>query len=78
MTDNIVDLYKKSETIDIGVSQKIVTKEATVEFYGVNKIKKGHKLNPPIIILSDILICGLDRNSLIVIFLRPVTLSITS
>ena len=42
MTDNIVDLYKKSETIDIGVSQKIVTKEATVEFYGVNKIKKGH------------------------------------
>ena len=42
MTDNIVDLYKKSETIDIGVSQKIVTKEATVEFYGVNKEKKGH------------------------------------
>ena len=46
MTENIVDLYKKSANFNLNknstsVGQKIVTQNATVEFYGVNKKNKG-------------------------------------
>ena len=44
MTENIVDLYRKSNSNlnSTSVGQKIVTQKATVEFYGVNKKNKGH------------------------------------
>ena len=46
VTENIVDLYKKSSNLELNnngtsVGQKIVTQDATVEFYGVNKKNKG-------------------------------------
>ena len=46
MTENIVDLYKKSNTFNLknnnsSIGQKIITQNATVEFYGVNKKNKG-------------------------------------
>ena len=43
--ENILDLYKKSESEDnpITSSQKIDTPETTIEFYGVNKKNKGDK-----------------------------------
>ena len=46
MSENIVDLYKKSTNFNLNanrtsVGQKIVTQNATVEFYGVNKKNKG-------------------------------------
>ena len=42
---NILKLYQRSETDNnpITKSQKMDTKQATVEFYGVNKINKGNK-----------------------------------
>ena len=50
LTENIVDLYQKSTNIDLknntSVGQKIVTKNATVEFYGVNKKNKGLSNQP--------------------------------
>ena len=50
MTENIVDLYKKSNSFTLknntSVGQKIVTKNATVEFYGVNKKNKGLSNQP--------------------------------
>ncbi len=50
MTENILELYKKSTSFDTNITtgsvgQKIVTKNATVEFYGVNKKNKGKKDN---------------------------------
>ena len=49
ITENLVELYKKSNTYNeynSTTSQKIVTKDATVEFYGVNKKnKKNSKEN---------------------------------
>ena len=43
--ENILDLYKKSESEDnpITSSQKIDTPDTTIEFYGVNKKNKGDK-----------------------------------
>ena len=46
MSENIVELYKKSTNFNLNpnrtsVGQKIVTQNATVEFYGVNKKNKG-------------------------------------
>ena len=50
MTENILELYKKSTSFDTNITtgsvgQKIVTKNATVEFYGVNKKNKGKNDN---------------------------------
>ena len=45
MKENIVDLYAKSNSLkndNPNVAQKIVTTNATVEFYGVNKKNKGN------------------------------------
>ena len=46
ITEKLLDLYKSSDASNIinsNSSQKIVTKDATVEFYGVNKNNKGNK-----------------------------------
>ena len=48
MTENIVDLYRKSNIYNLNnstIGQKIVTQNATVEFYGVNKQKRGNNNN---------------------------------
>ena len=47
LTDNIANLYKKSAsyTLNTSVSRKIAAKNATAEFYGVNKKKKEKSYN---------------------------------
>ena len=45
LTENVLGLYKSSDKNKKSTdsSTKIITKEATVEFYGVNKGNKGNK-----------------------------------
>ena len=60
MSENIVELYSKSNTYNSqNVRQKIITTNATVEFYGVNKsnIGNGNKNIPSDLSYIDISSC---------------------